>query len=54
MVWELYRHALARGCLAPTLIEWDNNVPPFDMLAAEVERARTLMLAQSVNLKQAA
>ncbi len=32
-VWDLYRRALARGCLAPTLIEWDNNVPPFAALA---------------------
>jgi len=47
IVWDLYRRALARGCLAPTLIEWDNNVPPFDTLAAEVERARALMAAQS-------
>ena len=30
---------------APTLIEWDNNVPPFAVLAAEVERARRLMAA---------
>jgi hypothetical protein len=42
-VWDLYRRALARGCLAPTLIEWDNNVPPFAALADEVERARALM-----------
>jgi hypothetical protein len=54
VVWDLYRRALARGCLAPTLIEWDNNVPPFEVLATEVERARALMLAQSRNLKQAA
>ena len=53
-VWELYRRALARGCLAPTLIEWDNNLPPFEALAAEAERARTLMAAQSVALMQAA
>jgi uncharacterized protein (UPF0276 family) len=53
-VWELYRRALARGCLAPTLIEWDNNVPPFDMLAAEAERARASMAAQSGALMRAA
>lgn len=53
-VWDLYRRALARGCVAPTLIEWDNNVPPFDTLAAEAERARALMTAQSIGLKRAA
>ena len=32
--------------MTPTLIEWDNNVPPFDTLAGEVARARQLMAAQ--------
>jgi len=53
-VWDLYRRALARGCLAPTLVEWDNNVPPFETLAAEVQRARALMAAQSSALMRAA
>jgi uncharacterized protein (UPF0276 family) len=39
-VWALYGRALARGCQAPTLIEWDNNVPSFAVLAGEMERAR--------------
>jgi hypothetical protein len=47
VVWDLYRRALARPCLAPTLIEWDNNVPPFATLVSEVEHARTLMFAQA-------
>jgi uncharacterized protein (UPF0276 family) len=46
-VWELYRRALARGCVAPTLIEWDNNVPPFAALATEVMRARALLAAHA-------
>ena len=46
-VWELYHQALTR-CLAPTLIEWDNNVPTFTVLAAEVERARRVMAAPTV------
>jgi uncharacterized protein (UPF0276 family) len=53
-VWELYRRALARGCLAPTLIEWDNNVPPFAVLADEVARARSLMLTESDAVMRAA
>jgi uncharacterized protein (UPF0276 family) len=53
-VWDLYRRALARGCLAPTLIEWDNNVPSFETLAAEAERARAVMAAQSGALMRAA
>ena len=47
VVWDLYRRAFARRH-APTLIEWDNNVPPFAVLAAEVERARRLMAAPAV------
>jgi uncharacterized protein (UPF0276 family) len=46
VVWDLYCRALARICPAPTLIEWDNDVPPFDTLAGEVARARQLMAAQ--------
>jgi uncharacterized protein len=47
VVWDLYNRALAHSCLAPTLIEWDNNVPPFVALVREVERARTLMSTQT-------
>jgi uncharacterized protein (UPF0276 family) len=46
VVWDLYCRALARISPAPTLIEWDNDVPPFDTLAGEVARARQLMAAQ--------
>jgi uncharacterized protein len=50
-VWDLYRQALAQPCLAPTLIEWDNKVPPFATLASEVERARGLMLAEAAEAR---
>jgi uncharacterized protein (UPF0276 family) len=50
-VWDLYERALAR-CIAPTLVEWDHNVPSFDTLTAEGERARALMAA-SVTMKAA-
>jgi len=48
-VWHLYRRALARPCLAPTLVEWDNNVPSFAVLAAEVERARRLLVSHATH-----
>ena len=47
VVWDLYRRAFARRH-APTLIEWDNNVPAFDVIAAEVERARRVMVMPAV------
>jgi uncharacterized protein len=40
-VWALYEGAVARFGRVPTLIEWDTNVPPIDVLldqAAEAER----------------
>lgn len=39
-VWTIYRHALSRIGARPTLVEWDNEVPPMAALVAEVDRAR--------------
>jgi uncharacterized protein len=38
-VWALYRQAVARFGAVPTLIEWDNDVPPLDVLLGEADRA---------------
>ena len=38
-VWVLYQEALARFGPVPTLIEWDNNIPPLETLLAEARRA---------------
>jgi uncharacterized protein (UPF0276 family) len=38
-VWALYKEALARFGPVPTLIEWDNNIPPLETLIAEARRA---------------
>jgi uncharacterized protein (UPF0276 family) len=46
IVWLLYRRTLARLGPVPTLIEWDNDVPAFAMLAAEAARARKEMEAE--------
>lgn len=40
-VWDLYRYTLRRaGRLIPTLIEWDQDIPPLDDVLDEVDRAR--------------
>ena len=39
-VWALYDEALARFGPRPTLIEWDTNVPPLDVLLEEAAHAR--------------
>lgn len=39
-VWNLYEHAVSRFGRLPTLIEWDDNIPEFEILAATAEEAR--------------
>ena len=46
-VWHLYARAIARLGPVPTLIEWDNDVPAFDVLAAEATRASEIMRAET-------
>lgn len=41
-VWALYEAALARFGAVPTLIEWDNDVPPLPALLAQAGRAERL------------
>lgn len=45
-VWRLYRHALKRAGAIPTLIEWDNDLPSWKVLASEVASA-DLLLAEA-------
>ena len=47
VVWSLYRRALARTGPVPTLIEWDNKLPAFAVLAAEVARAKAALIAEA-------
>jgi uncharacterized protein (UPF0276 family) len=42
-VWALYDEALARFGRVPTLIEWDTNIPAFDILLGEAAKAETAM-----------
>ncbi len=42
-VWALYQRALARFGPVPTLIEWDNDVPPLDVLIGEASFAGALI-----------
>lgn len=39
-VWALYRRACARFGPVSTLIEWDDQIPPFPILQAEAEKAK--------------
>ncbi|BDW86242.1 UPF0276 protein [Roseicyclus marinus] len=42
-VWTLYAHVIAQGGPRPTLIEWDNDVPPLPELMAEAARAAAIL-----------
>jgi len=42
-VWALYRQATARFGSVPTLIEWDNDVPPLETLLDEARHAAEIM-----------
>ena len=42
-VWRLYAHTIAKGGAKPTLIEWDNDVPDWPVLASEAARAAAIL-----------
>ena len=44
-VWNLYEAALRRFGAVSTLIEWDDNIPSFERLEEESERARSIATA---------
>lgn len=39
-VWQIYRHAIERFGAVPTLVEWDMDIPPLEVLLGEAQRAR--------------
>jgi uncharacterized protein (UPF0276 family) len=54
-VWSLYAEALKRFGPVPTLIEWDTNIPAFDVLLGEAKRAeRALECAKGLSHADAA
>jgi uncharacterized protein (UPF0276 family) len=42
-VWALYREAVQRFGVVPTLIEWDTDIPPLDVLLAEARIAQDVL-----------
>ena len=41
-VWRLYREGVRRFGPVSTLVEWDDQIPSFEELAAEANRAREI------------
>ncbi|MBX3581291.1 MAG: DUF692 domain-containing protein [Rhizobiaceae bacterium] len=46
-VFALYEHLLRRAGPLPTLVEWDNDVPAFDVLHAEARRVDGALAAEA-------
>lgn len=44
-VWALYREALARFGVVPSLVEWDRRLPPWPVLLAEARKAERIAAA---------
>lgn len=41
-VWDLYRESVRRFGAVPALIEWDDKIPPFEVLEQEAKKAETI------------
>jgi uncharacterized protein (UPF0276 family) len=53
-VWSLYRFALERIGIRPTLIEWDSNIPPLEMLLGEAMWADLLASSVTADMRSLA
>lgn len=48
-VWDLYKYAISRAGFVPsTMVEWDAKIPEFEVLEAEIAKARNF----TINLQQ--
>ncbi|MDY0870466.1 MNIO family bufferin maturase [Dongia rigui] len=53
-VWDLYRHVVAQTGPLPTLIEWDQDLPSWDVLRGEAARAQAILNTHAGNAHVAA
>lgn len=53
-VWALYERAIRRCGSLPTLIEWDNDIPAWEVLFAEAQRAERIMWQEQGRTSHAA
>lgn len=42
-VWDLYQHTIKRLGNIATVIEWDNNTPPLEVICREANKARAII-----------
>jgi uncharacterized protein (UPF0276 family) len=43
-VWALFRQAVLRFGARPTMIEWDSNIPPLEVLVEQADQASAILL----------
>ncbi|OQW47593.1 MAG: hypothetical protein A4S09_14870 [Proteobacteria bacterium SG_bin7] len=48
-VWELYRQFIGIKEKVPVIIEWDENIPSFQVLEEEVHKARNILSSLEAN-----
>ncbi len=46
-VWELYAYTTAQKGQISTMVEWDEDIPPFAELLAEIEKAKLFIQAKA-------
>lgn len=47
--WDLYAYAVRRFGIRPTLIEWDNDIPPITALLNEAARANQIVAEATIS-----
>ncbi|MBD3764426.1 MAG: DUF692 domain-containing protein [Rhodobacterales bacterium] len=52
-VWALYAEVIAQAGARPTLVEWDNDLPDWPVLAAEAARAGAILAQGGTRLARA-
>src|SRR5262249_35189585 len=52
-VWELYRHSVARTGNVSTLLEWDADIPAFEIVHAEALKAAAFRRAEKADEEKA-
>jgi len=50
-VWALFGHVVKRGTKAPTIVEWDQDIPDFPTVEREIFKAREIMNGELLNVR---
>ncbi len=53
-VWKLLRHASERGIRAPLIVEWDQDIPEFQVLDHEAKLAKEILVQRGAHDVQVA